>query len=86
MQVFFDPSTIGIEYGEVVKRAAALPDPIALSGDSRLLVHIQTSSEAIDALLQLIGELRDEKMREGFVPSTVQTLTNDTTMNVYGRA
>lgn len=85
MQVFFDPSTISVEYGEVVKRAAALPDPIALS-DSRLVVHIQTSSEAIDDLLQLISELRDEKMKEGFVPSTVQTLTNGTKMNVYGRA
>ncbi|KAG8220079.1 pyridoxal phosphate-dependent transferase [Butyriboletus roseoflavus] len=75
--VFFNPSTVGVEYGEVVKRAAALPDPIALSG-SRLVVHIQTSSEAIDALLQLISELRDEKIKEGFVPSTAQALANST--------
>lgn len=81
MQVFFDPSTIGVEYEEVVKRAAALPDPIALTS-SRLVVHIQTSSEAIDAFLQLISELRDEKMKEGFVPSTSKTLVNGTTMNV----
>lgn len=77
MQVFFDPSTIGVEYGEVVKRAAALPDPITLMG-SRLVVHIQTSSEAIDDFLQLIGELRDEKMKEGFVPSTAHALANGT--------
>ncbi|KAH0838571.1 pyridoxal phosphate-dependent transferase [Lanmaoa asiatica] len=83
--VFFDPSTIGVEYGEVVERAATLPDPIALSGP-RLVVHIQTSTEAIDAFLQLISKLRDEKMQEGFVPSTAQTLANGTTMNVYGKA
>lgn len=85
MQVFFDPSTIGVEYGEVVGRAAALPDPIALS-DSRLVVHIQTSSEAIDDFLRLISELRDEKIKEGFIPSTAQTLANGTIRSIYGRA
>ena len=82
-QVFFDPSTIGVEYGEVVRRAATLPDPITLSG-SRLVVHIQTSSEAIDDFLQLIDVLRGEKMNEGFMPSTAQTLANGTRMTVYG--
>lgn len=84
VQVFFDSSTIGVEYEEVVRRATTLPDPITLNG-SRLVVHIQTSSGAIDDFLQLMNELRDEKLKEGFRPSTVQTLAAGTrTMNVYG--
>lgn len=85
MQVFFDPSTIGVDYGEVVRRAAALPDPVALSG-SRLVVHIQTSSEAIDDFLRLINKLKDEKTKEGFTPSSAQKSANGTIQNVYGGA
>jgi threonine aldolase len=66
----------------VVKRAAALPEPIALHG-SRLVVHIQTSPKAIDDFLQLMSDLRDEKVKEGLVPSNIVSL-NGTTANIYG--
>lgn len=68
MQVFFDPSTICVDYKEVVDCAAALPLPITL-WDSRLVVHIQTTTEAIDDFLQLMRELRDKKRKEVFVLS-----------------
>ncbi|KAF9229644.1 hypothetical protein BS17DRAFT_805270 [Gyrodon lividus] len=67
--VFYDPSTIGLEYWEIVERAAVLPNPITLSG-SRLVVHIQTSNEAVDDFLELVSTLRDEKTKAGFVLST----------------
>lgn len=69
MQVFFDPSTIGVVYEEVERRAATLPDPITLNS-SRLVVHIQTSGETIDDFVRLIEELRDEKAKEGFVSTS----------------
>ncbi|KAG6371662.1 pyridoxal phosphate-dependent transferase [Boletus reticuloceps] len=76
--VFFDPSTIGVEYGEVERHAAALPEPITLKG-SRLVVHIQTTVQAIDDFLRLVSELRDEKVKEGFILSTSQTFANGMT-------
>ncbi|KIK97658.1 hypothetical protein PAXRUDRAFT_202349 [Paxillus rubicundulus Ve08.2h10] len=83
--VFYDPSTIGVEYWEISERAAALPNPIILSG-SRLVVHIQTSNEAVDDLLELINTLKDEKIKGGFVPSTGQALASGVTRNVYAEA
>ncbi|KAG9314634.1 pyridoxal phosphate-dependent transferase [Chiua virens] len=77
--VFFDPSPIGVANEEVVSRAAALPDPVVLSS-SRLVVHIQTSSEAIEDFLQLVSELREEKRKEGFIPSTIRTPASSTKM------
>jgi threonine aldolase len=66
--VFYDPSPIGLDYGEIADRAAKLPDPIMLAG-SRLVVHIQTSQAAVDDFLKLIRELAEEKKKAGFVPS-----------------
>ncbi|KAF9243816.1 pyridoxal phosphate-dependent transferase [Melanogaster broomeanus] len=83
--VFYDPSTIGVEYWEIVERAAALPNPIILAG-SRLVVHIQTTKEAVDDFLELVSTLKDEKMKAGFVPSSDRTLTNGVTKNVYAKA
>lgn len=65
-QVFFDPSTIGVSYTELVQEAAKLPNPIMLGG-SRLVVHIQTSDAAVDDLLALVRRLADEKKAAGFV-------------------
>ncbi|KIJ68726.1 hypothetical protein HYDPIDRAFT_24979 [Hydnomerulius pinastri MD-312] len=83
--VFYDPSSIGVEYWEVVERAAALPNPIHLTG-SRLVVHIQTSEEAVNDFLALIDKLKAEKLNAGFVPSTDRSLDNGGVKNVYVRA
>ena len=39
--VFYDPSPLGVEYAEVVERAAALAKPLSVSG-SRLVVSSNT--------------------------------------------
>ncbi|KAG1825617.1 pyridoxal phosphate-dependent transferase [Suillus subaureus] len=80
--VFYDPSTIGVEYWEIIDHAAALPNPISLTG-SRMVVHIQTSPEAVDDFLSLIRMLKEKKVRAGIVPSPVDS---DGMRNVYVRA
>ena len=67
IQVFFDPSPIGVSYTEIVERASKLPEPIAIGG-SRLVVHIQTSPQAVEDLLTIVRELAEEKKAAGFVP------------------
>jgi threonine aldolase len=80
--VFYDPSTIGVEYCEIIDHAAALPNPITLTG-SRMVVHIQTSPEAVEDFLSLIRMLKEKKVQAGIVPSRVDS---DGTRNVYVRA
>jgi threonine aldolase len=43
-----------------------LPQPLYLGG-SRLVVHIQTSPEAIDDFINLISKIAEEKKKAGFV-------------------
>ena len=45
-----------------------LPEPLSLAG-SRLVVHIQTSEQAIDDFLAVIHNLAEEKRTGGFVRS-----------------
>ncbi|KAF9459484.1 pyridoxal phosphate-dependent transferase [Collybia nuda] len=66
--VFYDPSSLGLDYGEIADRAGALPDPLFLGG-SRLVVHIQTTEAAIEDFLRVIKELAEEKRKAGFVRS-----------------
>lgn len=66
IQVFFDPTPLGIECDELSKRAAMLPEPITIT-DSRLVVHIQTEDQAVDDLLTLIKVITGEKKAAGFV-------------------
>ena len=85
-QVFFDPTPLGISYVEIVTRAAELPSPIKLGG-SRLVVHIQTSPQAVDDLLALIRQLADEKKQNGYVPPEEEVDTNGAPFsNIYVRA
>ncbi|KIM66977.1 hypothetical protein SCLCIDRAFT_108905 [Scleroderma citrinum Foug A] len=67
--VFYDPSPIGIRCQEIEDSAAALPRPITILGP-RLVVHIQTSDEAVDDLLALIRSLKDAKTKEGSIHSS----------------
>lgn len=66
--MFYDPSPLGITFDEIAERAEALPEPLHLDG-SRLVVHIQTSEEAVNDLIRIIKEIVDEKKAAGFVPS-----------------
>ncbi|EIW86520.1 hypothetical protein CONPUDRAFT_161254 [Coniophora puteana RWD-64-598 SS2] len=63
--LFYDPYPIGVEYWEIVERAAALLKPIKLTG-SRLLLHIQTSPQAIEDFLELVRTLKEEKVAAGW--------------------
>lgn len=82
--MFFDPTTLGISYQELVTRASELPEPIRLGG-SRLVVHIQTSSQAVDDLIELIRVLAEEKAKAGFVP-TNGAISGSAIQNIYVRA
>ncbi|KAI0082240.1 hypothetical protein K474DRAFT_1703244 [Panus rudis PR-1116 ss-1] len=66
--IFFDPSPLGIDYTELAERADALPNPIKIGG-SRLVLHIQTSPQAVDDFVALIREMAEEKKKSGFVPA-----------------
>ncbi|KAH9921961.1 pyridoxal phosphate-dependent transferase [Epithele typhae] len=82
--VFFDPSPIGVSYAEIVERASSLPDPLKVGG-SRLVVHIQTSPEAVEDLLTVIRDLAANKKAAGFVPSVTKTNGLRSYNNVYVR-
>lgn len=64
-------------------RAAELPSPLLLGG-SRLVIHIQTSTQAVEDLIDLIRVLADEKVKSGFVPSPEAYATKR--QNIYVRA
>ncbi|KAI0005477.1 threonine aldolase [Russula compacta] len=66
--VFYNPSSVGTTYAEIAGRAAELSRPLFLAG-SRLVVHIQTTEEAIDDFLGLVRGLAEEKKAAGFVRS-----------------
>lgn len=67
MKVFYDPSTIGSTCAEISERAENLPNPITMRGSPRLIVHIQTTEEAVDDLLALVRQIAKEKEEAGFV-------------------
>lgn len=60
MQVFYDPSVLGLDLANIDARAKQLAEPISLEGD-RLVVHIQTSEKAIDDFLALLRLMVKEK-------------------------
>ena len=74
IKVFYDPSTVGVSYEEISERAGNLPSPIKLYG-SRIVVHIQTSEEAVYDLLSVIRELAEEKKAAGFIRNTKEDAT-----------
>ncbi|KAL0579815.1 hypothetical protein V5O48_002226 [Marasmius crinis-equi] len=82
--VFFDAHSIGSDYNEISTRAKQLPDPIHLAASSRLVVHVQTSEEAVDDLLALVAQIAKEKKDAGFVKPAHQA--NGVVRDVYVRA
>ncbi|KAL0950878.1 hypothetical protein HGRIS_007637 [Hohenbuehelia grisea] len=69
--IFYDPSPLGLDYEEIGQRGSELPKPLVLSG-SRLVLHIQTSEEAVNDFLALIRQLAEEKKKAGFAPQPVE--------------
>ena len=66
--VFYDPAPIGTTYDEIAVRASELEEHL-VSGGSRLVVHIQTTPEAVQDFLSIVRSLKEEKAKAGFVPS-----------------
>ncbi|KAF9535561.1 pyridoxal phosphate-dependent transferase [Crepidotus variabilis] len=80
--IFYDPSPLSITFDEVGERGEALKEPLHLGG-SRLVVHIQTSEEAVNDFLSIIKSLAAEKKAAGSVPPRTQA--NGVTKDVYVR-
>ena len=72
-----------MDYVELVELADALPNPIKIGG-SRLVLHIQTTQEAVDDLLTLFRTLAEEKKAGGFVYSP--HANGNANGNIYVRA
>ncbi|KAN0100901.1 Pyridoxal phosphate-dependent transferase [Tylopilus felleus] len=83
--LFYDPSTIGVEYWEIVERAAALEKPIEIGG-SRIVIHIQTSFQAVEDFLDLVRTLKEEKAKAGWTPDGAPPKKRCRTQDVYVRA
>jgi len=83
--IFYDPAPLGFDYPEIAEKAANLKDPIKVFG-SRLVVHIQTTEEAVDDLLAAIRELAEEKKAAGFVPQTNGARSNGAYKDIYVRS
>lgn len=74
---------MGLSYKEIAEQAAALPEPITL-GASRVVLHIQTSDQAVDDLLNLVSEMAAAKKAAGFV-GQIRATTELTYRDVYVR-
>ncbi|KIJ21466.1 threonine aldolase [Paxillus involutus ATCC 200175] len=83
--LFYDPSPIGVEYWEIVERAAKLPNPIKLNG-SRLVMHIQTSPQAVDDFLVLMRAAKEEKAKAGWTPEQTPPKKKGLFRDVYVKA
>jgi threonine aldolase len=55
---------------EIANKASQLPEPITLAG-SRVVLHFQTTQEAVDDLLSVIRELGEEKRKAQFVQADI---------------
>lgn len=84
IQLFYDPTPLGLNFDEIAERASALPDPLVLGG-SRLVVHIQTSEEAVEDFLSIIRQLAEEKKAAGWVLRTDDEAKISTMKDVYVR-
>lgn len=56
--VFFDPAPAGINLEQVAAALAALPDPITI-GANRLVLHHQTSPQAVEDFIQVVKDLAE---------------------------
>lgn len=70
LQMFYDLSPLNIDLNVLSARAASLPSPIRLGGP-RLVIHLQTDPQAVDDLVVLIAEMKQEQIDQGFEPRPV---------------
>ncbi|KXN84776.1 putative low-specificity L-threonine aldolase [Leucoagaricus sp. SymC.cos] len=82
--LFYDPTPLGINFDDIAERAAAMSEPLVLGG-SRLVVHIQTSEQAVDDFLSVVRQLAKEKRAAGWVPPTNGHAKTSAFKDVYVR-
>ena len=61
IQVFFDPVPIGLTIDSIMARLKSLPIPIQIMRE-RLVVHHQTSAQAVQEFVDAVREMKEEKM------------------------
>ncbi|KAH7911225.1 pyridoxal phosphate-dependent transferase [Hygrophoropsis aurantiaca] len=83
--LFYDPAPIGVEYWEIVERASQLPNPIKING-SRLVLHIQSSPQAVEDFLELIRTLKEEKAAAGWTIADMRPQKKSAFRDVYVKA
>ncbi|KAJ4476740.1 pyridoxal phosphate-dependent transferase [Lentinula aciculospora] len=69
--IFYDAGSIGSTYDEIAERGALLPEPLFLGG-SRVVLHIQTSEDAVNDFINLIATIAEEKRKAGFIKPEIQ--------------
>lgn len=86
VQVWYDPAPLGVTLDEIADEASKIPKPLFLHGE-RLVIHIQTSEDAVDDLLSAIRNLAEQKKKEGFVAidSNEETRMNGNHGSVYSQ-
>jgi threonine aldolase len=82
IQFFYDPSPLGLSFEDIANRAGQLPEPLTLS-DSRVVVHIQTTHQAVDDFIAVVLQLAEEKKRAGFVRANANRKDSGN-MFIYG--
>lgn len=63
-QVFFDPAPIGLTLDSVMARLKALPEPILVMRE-RLVVHHQSSPQAVEDFIAVVAEMKKEREAGG---------------------
>lgn len=58
--VLYNPTTIGVQYAEVRQRCKELPEPITMANE-RLVLHFQTTEQAVEDLIAVVKQLKEEK-------------------------
>ncbi|KAJ7071245.1 pyridoxal phosphate-dependent transferase [Mycena amicta] len=82
--IFYDPAAVGVTYEKISERASQLPEPLVLGG-SRVVVHIQTSEDAVNDFLSVVRELAEEQKKAGFVKSQPTSGNGNIYKDVYVR-
>ncbi|GFZ43091.1 low-specificity L-threonine aldolase [Saitozyma sp. JCM 24511] len=62
--VFFDPAPIGLTLDSVMARLKALPEPILVMRE-RLVVHHQSSPQAVEDFIAVVAEMKKEREAGG---------------------
>ncbi|KDN39005.1 hypothetical protein K437DRAFT_259207 [Tilletiaria anomala UBC 951] len=83
--LFIDTQSVGIHPAELTERAERLSDPLYVR-TQRLVMHFQTDPQAVVDLLQLVAQMKQEKLDQGFVATDNPSAIEGPTGNVYIRA